>query len=163
MSLRKYIIGIILGVTSGALIAITLAKLNPEAPRATRKIASEKWSKLPRGHVGKVAAPLFVQILNTPSSTPETGYYKLVAHISFNQAIGSIRYQWALPSEARLISGNLEGEIQLTNGEDEWEETVEIQVTDTQRDQNVMFDISFNQNGSPLGSSDIFVFRSQSF
>ena len=163
MSLRKYLIGIILGVTSGALLATCYTKwLSPEI-HPTRQIASEKWSRLRRGPVGKIAAPLFVQILNTPESTPETGYYKLIAHISFNQPMGSVRFEWALPSEARLISGNLTGEIQLARGEEEWEETLEVQVTDTKRDQNVMFDLSYDKNGSPLGSSDIFVFRSQTF
>lgn len=162
MSIKKYLIGIILGITSGSLLAVAYSAWSAPA-KATREIASDKLSRLPRAHVGKISAPILVQVLNTSDSKPENGYYKLVAHISFNSPVGGLRYQWALPAEARVISGNADGEIQLTNGEEDWEEVLEVQVTDTKIEQNILFDVSYEKNGFPLGSSDIFVFRAQPF
>ena len=108
MSLKKYLSIILPGVVLGITTAYLYNQFN-QPMSATRSIASTKLARMNQRHYGKVGAPIFVQISKSSDSEPERGYYKLVGHITFNQPIHNLNYQWALPLEARLISGEPEG------------------------------------------------------
>jgi hypothetical protein len=162
MSIKKYSVLIVFGVTLGSVIAFGIHSLTKNSP-ATRNIASSKMAQLnPRGPAGKMGAPLSVQISSLPESDPESGYYKLLAHVTFNRPMGNLRFQWALPVESRMVQGDTEGTIVMTNGEDFAEEIIELQLTDTHRDSQILFDISYDQGGLLMGTSDLFVFRGTS-
>jgi hypothetical protein len=162
MSVKKYSVLIVLGVFLGSGIAFAIHSITKESS-PTRNIASSKMARLnPRGPVGKVGAPLLVQISALPESDPESGYYKLLARVTLNRPIGSLRFQWALPVESRLIDGTSDGSIVLAAGEDFAEEVIELQLTDTHRDSQILFDVSYEQGGLLMGTSDLFVFRGTS-
>jgi len=162
MSLKKYTLLVLIGISLGSGVALALHTLFKETS-PTRNIASTKLAHLnKRGPVGKVGAPLYVQVTALPESDPESGYYRLLAHISFNQPMGNLRFQWAMPLESRLISGNAEGNNTLLAGEDFAEEIIELQITDTHKDSQILFDLNYEQNGLPMGTSDLFVFRATS-
>lgn len=162
MSLKKYAVLVLMGVSLGSVVAFGIHQLTKNS-QPTRNIASAKMARLnKRGPVGKVGAPLFVQISSLPESDPESGYYRLLAHVTFNQPMGNLRFQWALPPESRLVSGSTDGNITLLAGEDFAEEVIELQLTDTHKDSQILFDLSYEQNGLPMGTSDLFVFRATS-
>lgn len=144
----------------GSLLAFAFSKYNSDS-QPGREIASEKMNRMNKKHFGKVGAPIFVQIFKLPESDPERGYYKLLGQISFNQAIHNISFQWALPVEANLIRGDIAGDISFSNGEDLHEEIIEIQLTNTKINQQILFDVNVNPEygKAPLGSSDLMVFR----
>jgi hypothetical protein len=165
MSLRKYLALVFSGIVMGSGIAFLIS--NQEKPNTSmqRSIASEKLSKMSKKHHGKVGAPIFVQISRLPESDPERGYYKLLGYISFNQAVHNLSFQWALPPEARLISGDIAGDISFSKGEDMHEEVIEIQLTNTKIEQQILFDVNVNPEygKAPMGSSDLMVFRAMGF
>lgn len=162
MSLKKYFILVLCGVALGSMVAFAYTWKSKTALAditATRIIASEKLNKNYRSHSGKVAAPIYVQIQMHPDSQPEKGYYKLRGHIVFNQPIGNFRFQWALPEGAQVISGDFENELSLTAGEDEWDTEIEVALGHLDSNQQLMFDVSYDRGGVPMGASDTLVYR----
>lgn len=161
MSLKKYFLLVLCGVFLGSSLAYVFHVFNQDQ-RATRNIASTKMARLsPTAHVGKTGAPLLVQVTALPESDARRGVYRLLAHITFNQPMNNLRFQWALPVESRVIEGATEGNITLSAGEDFAEQTIEIQITDQNRDSQILFDINYQQDGIPMGVSDLFVVPSQ--
>lgn len=163
MSLKKYSIFVTVGLCCGIMMAYIysfhIAKVGNSRSIASTKDERHRL-KMARGKHG---LPIAVQIQKMDGSDPESGYYKLVATITFNQPIARVRFQWAKPDQSRVISGSLDGEIFLAAGEDTVEQIIEIQLTDTKRDSQILFDLTYDENTVPMGTSDIFVFRASPF